>query len=90
MLMRRQSSTVPRLLPRQPVVESFMADFEAAVWEALYKVFPGKQARGCNFHFSQAIWRRVRELGLQTTYNSKKKTHAFTWYKSVASTNCAF
>jgi len=67
-----------------------MADFEAAVWEALYKVFPGKQARGCNFHFSQAIWRRVRELGLQTTYNSKKKTHAFTWYKSVASTNCAF
>ena len=28
-------------------------------------------ARGCAFHFSQAVWRKVQELGLATTYTQR-------------------
>lgn len=52
-----------------PQVVEFVSDFETAVWLAVDKCFPKKNHhKGCNFHFGQAIIRRVRKLGLLRVY----------------------
>lgn len=43
-------------------------DFEISLIQALLVVFPGIRHRGCHFHFSQAIWRKVQALGLTKAY----------------------
>jgi hypothetical protein len=45
-------------------VKSFMVDFESAIWTALSEVFPDVVVHGCCFHWSQAVWRKVQDLGL--------------------------
>lgn len=45
-------------------------DFEIALLQALLFILPGTRHRGCHFHFSQAIWRNVQELGLSAAYRS--------------------
>jgi len=52
-------------LPTVPAVESITADFEDATWQALYQVLPDVQLRGCVFHFTQAVWRKIQELGIR-------------------------
>ena len=54
-----------------------MVDYEAAIWQALKSVFPDASLKGCVFHFIQAIWKKVQEVGLQTAYNEKKETNSF-------------
>jgi hypothetical protein len=53
----------------QPSV--FLSDFEAAVISALPRVFEheGFVHKGCWFHHSQAIMKRVKSLGLQKAYS---------------------
>ena len=36
--------------PQQPAVSSFMVDFEAALWRALFHEFPDTMVKGCCFH----------------------------------------
>ena len=48
-----------------PSVRGLVADFEPGVWQAFREVFPGLVINGCLFHFTQAIFRHVQELGLQ-------------------------
>ena len=43
-------------------------DFEMAVIRAVYEVFPNSRIRGCLFHFSQALWRKLQDLGLTARY----------------------
>lgn len=43
-------------------------DFEMAVIETIQHIFPNSRIRGCLFHYSQAIWRKVQELGLSVRY----------------------
>lgn len=45
----------------QPV--SILTDFEQPAVNAFQDVFPGIQNRGCFFHFSQCIWRKIQENG---------------------------
>ena len=52
-------------------VKTVTLDFEAAMWQAVAEVFPTVTRLGCFFHWSQAIWRKVQELGLQTASFSK-------------------
>jgi hypothetical protein len=54
----------------QPKV--FLSDFEAAIISALPRVFAheGFIHKGCWFHHSQAIMKRVKSLGLQKDYSS--------------------
>lgn len=46
-------------------MDTFIVDFEAGMWQGLRDVFEEPQIRGCAFHFGQALFRKVQELGLQ-------------------------
>ena len=60
--------TEVRRLTNDVVPESFMVDFEQAMINALGQMYPGIPLKGCLFHLSQFIFRKVQELGLLTTY----------------------
>ena len=47
-----------------------VTDFEAAIWSAARKVFPGMVAHGCSFHWAQAFWRNIQRLGLAVPYKT--------------------
>ncbi|KAJ8315364.1 hypothetical protein KUTeg_007514 [Tegillarca granosa] len=49
------------LMPSPPVTELLVGDFEEGMWRAAKSVLRG----GCAFHWGQAVWRHVQELGLQ-------------------------
>ena len=44
-------------------------DFEAATWLSLRVVLPNVELKGCLFHFTQAVFRKIQALGLQRAYN---------------------
>ena len=50
----------------------FVMDFEWAMWDAAASIFSDTIRQGCSFHFSQAIWRKVQDLGLVVPYNSSE------------------
>ena len=45
-----------------------LIDFELAIKNALEAVFPGVTVKGCFFHFTQNIWRKIQANGLQDRY----------------------
>jgi hypothetical protein len=45
-------------------------DFEAAMWQALHDTFPQSRLLGCYFHYSQAVVKKIGNLGLRTLYGS--------------------
>lgn len=47
-----------------------MVDFEQAALNAASNEFPDAEVHGWYFHFTQCIWRKIQNLGLQTKYNS--------------------
>ncbi|KAG0719438.1 hypothetical protein GWK47_050452 [Chionoecetes opilio] len=67
---------IMELLPGPPSVTRVMTDYEPATWQALRAVFPGVEVKGCLFHFTQAVFRKVQSLGLQHAYSNDPGTHA--------------
>ena len=51
-------------------VQAVIGDFEAAVWKAVGQMLPHVEMCGCAFHWGQAVWRHVQQLGLQTAYHN--------------------
>ncbi len=49
-------------------------DFESAMIAAVQEVLNNARIRGCLFHFSQALWRKIQDLGLTICY---KEDQAF-------------
>jgi hypothetical protein len=43
----------------QPI--SIMTDFEKSAINAFHEVFPNSNQRGCFFHLSQCLWRRIQQ-----------------------------
>lgn len=62
------------LQPYGPIrVERICVVFESAVWGAIRNVFPSVKVQGCGFHFYQAIFRKIQELGLSNLYRTNRK-----------------
>lgn len=62
------------LLPSS-AVQHVTVDFEKGLWSALRTVLPEVQIRGCVFHWTQAVWRKVQELGLQVAHTEEQGTY---------------
>ena len=58
-------------------LERVILDFEAALWRAFETIFPQAKFTGCSFHFTQAIFRHVKMLGLQISYQSNIATRKY-------------
>lgn len=43
---------------------TFQIDFENAVIKAIHKEFPNSNIKGCYFHYTQAIYRKVKSNSL--------------------------
>lgn len=46
-------------------------DYEHATHLAAQRVFPDVAIKGCNFHFSQALNRKLQQLGLRELWNDE-------------------
>ncbi|XP_045027834.1 uncharacterized protein LOC123466397 [Daphnia magna] len=54
-----------------PRVQRIVTDFERAIFMAVRKHFVDCQHFGCNFHWCQAVLKKVKDLHLATIYNNK-------------------
>ena len=45
-----------------------IVDFELAAINSFSLNFPGTQIKGCFFHLTQNLWRKIQELGLKARY----------------------
>ena len=58
-------------------IQSVVMDFENATWNAFRDIFPEADRKGCHFHWTQALWRKVQALGLAVAYNTNAQVHKF-------------
>jgi len=65
------------VLPQPPRVEQVVTDFERALWKAVASVMAWVGHRGCGFHWGQAVWRKIAEVGLQTAYQSDDAVYRY-------------
>lgn len=61
-----------QLLTINPMLnpQSFLIDYEQAARSAIEEVFPNVTVKGCFFHLSQNIYRKVQSEGLQGKYQT--------------------
>ena len=59
---------IQNILLANPSVTKMMLDFEIAMWASIPNVFPEVSFMGCAFHWKQAVWRKIQELGLVIAY----------------------
>ena len=74
---RRVLIEVLKALPAAPAVKRAIVDFKSGLWKAISKVYPDVNVKGCSFHWTQAIWRKIQFLGLQQQYINNSSTHNF-------------
>jgi len=48
-----------------------------ATWQALHQVLTDVQLQSYVFHFMQAVWPKIQELGRHIVYNQKTSTYDF-------------
>ncbi|XP_015774488.1 PREDICTED: uncharacterized protein LOC107352690 [Acropora digitifera] len=47
------------------------------MWSVLHQLFPDVRINRCVFHWTQALWRKIQELGLQYQYNHDRGTYLY-------------
>ena len=52
-------------------------NLKSSIWRAARIIFPDAHIRGCSFHWSQALGRKVQELGLFVAYNFVSAVHDY-------------
>ena len=62
-----------RQIALQPT--TFFIDYETAVQNAARTSFPGITIKGCFFYYTQCIWRKVQNTGMQTHYSDDPIIH---------------
>ena len=50
------------ILPGQPSVKKVTLDFEKAMWSTVRQVLPNVTVKGCSFHWTEAVWRKVSSI----------------------------
>ena len=61
----------------QPNVQRVTTNFEIAIIQAAQEVFQSVSAKGCFYHYTQAVWHKVQTLGLQEEYRSNLDLSTF-------------
>lgn len=74
---RKVIKSILDLLPVEPDVRQITVDFQKALWSVLRQVLPGVKIKGCVFHWTQALWRKIQELGLQQPYCNDQGTYIY-------------
>ena len=54
-----------------------LTDFELTLQQSVAICFPQAERKGCHFHYAQAIWRKVQNLGLQQLYKEDDEFRCF-------------
>ncbi|XP_050519261.1 uncharacterized protein LOC126893282 [Diabrotica virgifera virgifera] len=62
---------------------TIVIDFEMAVVNTFRRLVPNIRVHGCFFHFCQAIWRKVQQLGLAQLYRDEQ------FFKTLIKSFCA-
>ena len=52
-----------------------IVDFEQAAINAFYLNLPGTQVKGCFFHLTQNMWRKIQDSGLKIDINKIPRSH---------------
>ena len=52
--------------------EGIQTDFELAAIQAASQLHPNAKIKGCFFHFTQCVWRKVQDIGLSGEYNKNQ------------------
>ena len=63
-------SKIQEILP-QFLLQIAMSDWEQAARNAFKMLFNGIKLRGCWFHYTQRIWRKVQKINLGKTHTNK-------------------
>ncbi|XP_076047284.1 uncharacterized protein LOC143028802 [Oratosquilla oratoria] len=58
-------------------VRNLVIDFEIAMWTAFPRLFLGVKITGCLFHWTQSVWRKAQEIGLQHAFIKDNAVHGF-------------
>ncbi|PFX20540.1 hypothetical protein AWC38_SpisGene14995 [Stylophora pistillata] len=66
------------LLPGEWLHVHFVtADFDEALWGALRCVVPHVKLQGCAFHWTQSVWKKMQDLGLQSMCTDHNGMHKY-------------
>ena len=68
--------TILDLLPQNPEVNQVMVDFEKAMWNYLREVLPDVTVKGCVFHWTQALWRKVSKKNNNSNNNNNNNKNS--------------
>lgn len=52
-------------------------DFELAIFRAFCTVFPSIRVHGCYFHYTQSLYRKIQNIGLDNSFKSNTAFHYF-------------
>ena len=63
--------------------EYMMSDFETAIRDSFISHFPDVEAKGCAFHFAQAIIKKVSRNGFRGQYSDPKCTAFIGFIRSM-------